>query len=528
MRRFLLLLIILLNAALLPVCPATIKNGRVLLIVWDGMRPDFVTEENTPTLSRLAQEGVTFQNHHAVYLSSTEVNGTALATGAYPSHSSIVANNEYRPDIDPLKAVHTEGLETIRQGDLLKNGLYLNMPTIAEIVRANGGRIAVSGAKPVALLADRGIRSTTGLGPIVFAGETLPPTLAKILAGQHGKFPDAKDTKRTRNDWTTEVMLDSLWKETVPTFSLLWLNEPDYSQHYTGPGSDKVLAGIRNADQNLARVLKRLDSNWARNMTDVIVVSDHGCSTISARVDLVEELKKNGIKATREFKTKPADDDVLIVSNGGSTMIYVIGHGKKTIRQIVNFLQNWEHTGVIFTRKAMPGTFALRDAQVNSDSAPDIVVSMRWTADKNAVGTPGMITAEVSGFNVGQGLHVSLSPFDMHNTLIAAGPSFRKGITSPLPSGNIDIAPTILWILGIKQPKPMDGRVLTEGLSIKGPKLDSFESRKIEATTTNDNGTWHQYLNYKELNGVIYLDEGNGKQLPKQTVEKPNSFREPR
>ena len=77
------------------------KARHVVVIVWDGMRPDFVTESNTPTLWQLAREGVTFQNHHPVYLSSTEVNGTALATGAYPSHDGIVANKEYRPGAVP-------------------------------------------------------------------------------------------------------------------------------------------------------------------------------------------------------------------------------------------------------------------------------------------------------------------------------------------------------------------------------------------------------------------------------------------
>ena len=72
-----------------------------------GMRPDFISEQNTPTLANLARHGVTFANHHSVYLSATEVNGTALATGAYPSQSGIMANKEYRPRIDMLKPIGT-------------------------------------------------------------------------------------------------------------------------------------------------------------------------------------------------------------------------------------------------------------------------------------------------------------------------------------------------------------------------------------------------------------------------------------
>src|SRR4051794_33929210 len=68
------------------------KAKHVVVLVWDGMRPDFINAENTPALLRLAQRGVTFKNHHPVYLSSTEVNGTALATGMYPGKSGIIGN----------------------------------------------------------------------------------------------------------------------------------------------------------------------------------------------------------------------------------------------------------------------------------------------------------------------------------------------------------------------------------------------------------------------------------------------------
>src|SRR5207302_4740566 len=81
---------------------------HVVIVVWDGMRPDFVTERNTPALWKLAQEGVTFRNNHAVYPSATHVNGAALLTGVYPDHSGLAVNYDYRPDIDDKKFVSTE------------------------------------------------------------------------------------------------------------------------------------------------------------------------------------------------------------------------------------------------------------------------------------------------------------------------------------------------------------------------------------------------------------------------------------
>jgi membrane-anchored protein YejM (alkaline phosphatase superfamily) len=45
---------------------ATLAAGtaaRVVVVVWDGMRPDFVGAQTTPTLWNLAQQGVTFRHH---------------------------------------------------------------------------------------------------------------------------------------------------------------------------------------------------------------------------------------------------------------------------------------------------------------------------------------------------------------------------------------------------------------------------------------------------------------------------------
>src|SRR6185295_3485749 len=53
--------------------PAAGSPKHVVVVVWDGMRPDFVSESNTPALHALAKRGVFFQNNHSVYLSSTEV-----------------------------------------------------------------------------------------------------------------------------------------------------------------------------------------------------------------------------------------------------------------------------------------------------------------------------------------------------------------------------------------------------------------------------------------------------------------------
>src|SRR5438477_8833087 len=97
---FLVAIAILAGSAAVAAAIGTPAQSHVVLIVWDGMRPDFVTEKYTPALAGLAREGVYFRNHHSVYPTATDVNGAALATGCYPNRNGLGANLEFRPAID--------------------------------------------------------------------------------------------------------------------------------------------------------------------------------------------------------------------------------------------------------------------------------------------------------------------------------------------------------------------------------------------------------------------------------------------
>jgi arylsulfatase A-like enzyme len=110
----------------------------------------------------------------------------------------------------------------------------------------------------------------------------------------------------------------------------------------------------------------------------------------------------------------------------------------------------------------------------------------------------------------GQGTHGSLSPFDLHNTLIAAGPDFKKGFVSTAPSGNIDVAPTILSILGVDPQVPMDGRVLAEAMA--DPQTEPLKPVEKKLQAQRDLGfiSWNQYLKVTYMGNTAYYDEGNG------------------
>ena len=486
---------------------------HVVVVVWDGMRPDFVNETNTPTLYQLAHDGVFFQNHHAVYLSSTEVNGTAIATGCYPNRSGILANREYRPAINPLKSVDVQALDTVRKGDEITHNHYLQIPTLEEILQRAGKKTVIAGAKPVTLLHDRLEHGRVCADCVNLFERTTVPAAAVEKLNLPSFTP--KDVPNTRRDEVaTHALIGPLWDKAVPAFSLLWLSEPDATQHNSGLGSAKALKALKGSDDNLARVLNELTACGVRDKADVFVISDHGFSTCSRLVDIAAFLKGAGFNAVREFLHPPVNGDILVIGNGGTELLYVIGHDSKLTHKIVELLQAQDFTGAIFTREPMEGAFTLNQVRINTPDAPDIALSFRWTTDKNTEEIAGLVASD-GGNGPGRGVHTSLSPFDIHNTLIAAGPDLRKGMVDHLPSGNIDLAPTVLHILGVAPPEHMDGRVLTEALTSETSKSPDPVTHTLNATRDLGATIWQQYLRVTEFDGTAYLEEANGHSEPK-------------
>ena len=488
------------------------RAKHVVLIVWDGMRPDFVAEKYTPNLCKMAREGATFRNHHSIYPSLTNVNGAVLATGIYPGRSGLIGNNEFRPELDRTGPIDTAVAANIRKGDEISDGKYLAAPTIVELVQAAGQRSAVAGTKWVTHLFDRArTRSSEPAqkSPTLTAGAALPAEAQRALLDSLGAFPGKEFPNLAQDRWTTAALTESFWKEGVPAFSLLWLSDPDFTAHDTAPGSPTVLAAVQNSDALLGKVIDALEANHVRDETDIFVVSDHGFSTVERAVDLPALLKAAGFKAAKKFEGEPEPGSVLVVGNGGTAFFYVTGREEAVTRRLVEWLQQSDFAGVIFTRNTLEGTFSLADAHLDREGSPDVVMSFRWNEKPNKFGVPGMIVADWNRAE-GRGTHATLSRFDLHNTLVAAGPDFRRGYESELPSGNIDLAPTILRILGIASAGRLDGRVLSEAMTFGGTQTLPAQTKMIEASREFPSGKWRQSIKVSKVGMKRYLDEGNG------------------
>jgi arylsulfatase A-like enzyme len=492
-------------------CEAKPSDRHVVVLVWDGMRPDFVTERNTPALWKLAQEGVTFRQHHSIYPTATNVNGAVIATGVFPNRNGIIANREFRPSVDALKVFDNADGEVIKKADQVTGGRYVAAPTLAELLRAAGKKTAIVGTKSVAFLHDRHAEWThaTVKNFVKFAAAPMPASLREEMLRLVGPLlTEPRNTSDERNRYATRALTDVLWRDELPAFSLLWLSEPDLAEHDSAPGSEACLAAVRGSDRNLALVLDVLEKKKARSFTDIFVVSDHGFSTVERAIDFSAELRKAGFDVKAPFTETPKRGQIITADNAGTILFYVIEHDPDVTARLVEWLERSDFAGVIFAREKFDGTFPLEFARVNSPDAPDVMVALRWNKKANQFGVPGHIIAD-NARPAGQGTHVTLSEFDVHNLLIAAGPDFRKGTATSLPSSNLDLAPTILHLLGLEPPQKLDGRVLVEAIEEKAERREAL-GKTIQANRKFPSGEWRQYLRISLLGETIYLDEGNG------------------
>ena len=209
-----------------------------------------------------------------------------------------------------------------------------------------------------------------------------------------------------------------------------------------------------------------------------------------------------------------SDAKLIVVSNGGSDLIYAPGKNVDVVRQTIAILAELDYVGGIFVDDAYcpaatdcPGALPLSAIGLMGKSnvpRPAIVVTY-----KVFYRTPGDLQSAMqiadTTLQEGQGMHGGFGRDQTFNNMAAMGPDFKSGFADDAPMGNIDIVPTLAHILGIEMPSvgTLKGRVLSEALT--GGTAAKTEAVKtlISAPATGGLST---LLEYQELNGVRYYD----------------------
>jgi arylsulfatase A-like enzyme len=286
--------------------------------------------------------------------------------------------------------------------------------------------------------------------------------------------------------------------EMHPDVTLMWISDPDTTAHNKGIGSETTNESLRLVDAQIGRIEDTLRARGLADRTNIIVTSDHGFSTHNGHLKLAE--------LVAPFATPLPDGSPDIVVTEGA-INFRAGTDGARLKALVAALQRRPEVGAIFTRSKtgggaegiVPGTLSFEVARWNHARSAEILVSANWNADKNEAGYAGNTTdSGVAG-------HGSSSPYDVHNTLIAAGPDIREQAISEVPTGNADLAPTLLRLLGVKIPASMTGRVIEEMLR-HGPAIASLPVGHATETVKTPDGSYTLTAHISKAAGQTYLD----------------------
>jgi Type I phosphodiesterase / nucleotide pyrophosphatase len=555
MRRATLLLTI--GLTTLFATAASAQNDRprnLILFVPDGLRGRIVTPQTAPAMAEVRDKGVNFRNSHSLFPTFTTANASAMATGHYLGDTGDFSNTIYTGyPVEAAGGTVTPFLEAdpvLHDVDEHFGGDYLNEETVLKMARAKGYSTAAMGKVGPTLIFDHTDKiGADGLHSIVIDDATgskngVPLSqemqaaltkanlsLATPSRGEHAKIGDARTPgtlvpntiqQAYFADVATKVVLPMFKARNKPFVLVFWSRDPDGSQHNQGDSLNTVtpgingptsMAGIRNADDNLAQLRKALDELGLAASTNIIITSDHGFSTISKEsksspaakasyddtpkdflpmgfvaIDLAKALdlplfdpNDKNARVADNTHTKagngllgndPDKPDLVVADNGGSDLIYLPNKDKKLAARTIKALLEQDYVSGLFVDDKLgrfPGTLEMSQLGLKGKAVtptPSIVVNFR--SYTTGCDEPTNCSVEVADtvLRQGQGMHGTFGRGDTLNFTAAIGPDFKAGYVDPLPVSNADVGMTIAQLMGLRTAANggLTGRVMSEAL----------------------------------------------------------------
>ena len=584
---------VLLSASLiaLTATAASAQNAaprNLILFIPDGLRGRIVTPQTAPAMAEVRDKGVNFKNSHSLFPTFTMANGSAMASGHYLGDTGVFSNTIYTgytsaPAGDTV-VPFIENDAVLGDIDEHFNGDYLNEETILKMARAKEYSTAAIGKLGPTLQfdhIDRGkttivIDDSTGGKNGVALSDEMKDALTKANLpvatpprGDNGKAGDAKTPGTTvANVAQQAYMADVAAKVVLPMFKarnkpfvlVFWSRDPDGSQHNTGDSLNTItpgingptsMAGIRNADDNLARLRKALDELGLSASTNIMISSDHGFSTISKEsktspaakmsyadtpkdflpmgflaIDLAKALdlplfdpndKNAAVAAGAHPKAgngilgkDPTKPDVVIATNGGSDLVYIPGKDRKLVDRTVKALLEQDYVSGLFVDDELgrfPGTLPMSQLGLKGKAVtpnPAIVVNFRSWSSGCEEPTNCSVQVADTVLRQGQGMHGSFSRGDTLNFTAAIGPDFKSGYVDALPVSNADVGATAAKIMGLTQKSKgaLIGRVTTEAMP-NGATPQAYAGTVKSKPAANGLQT---VLNFQRVGAQRYFD----------------------
>ena len=394
-----------LAAATILLCALATRAGAagapiLVLVSVDGFRSDYISRYPAPNLRALASRGVRARALISSFPTLTFPNHYTLATGLYPEHHGIVANNILEPG-NPVRF-------SMSSADTVRDAHWW-------------------GGEPIWVTAERqGQRAAAMFWPGTEAAiGGVRPTYWRPF---DGKLPAAARTAQVL-EWL------ALPEDKRPSFVTLYYDDVDHAGHDFGPDSPENEAAVARIDRELGVLSAGIRRLRLEERTTILVVSDHGMAPVSrSRVILVDDY----VDAGRVSVLEAGGFLAMTPRNGGDTT------------EIAARLADAHPHLHIYTRETMPAQFHYT---ANPRIAPIVgLADVQWAVTTIAArrrrqdeGRPP--TAGAHGYDPEEPL--------MHALFVAAGPDIARGLEiEAFP--NIDVYDIGCAVLGLT-PAANDG-----------------------------------------------------------------------
>jgi len=215
-----------------------------------------------------------------------------------------------------------------------------------------------------------------------------------------------------------------------PRLITSWFHGADHTAHEEGPGTPEVARALAQQDVEIGRLIDGIDASDGADETTLIIVSDHGMTTAGRRVDLATELR--------------AQDDIRakVFGIGGFATVVVSDRDRADPDAIARVVARARALGL----EAAPRATAPGDWHVDNPRFGDVVVR---APIGTAIVRRGLVLAGFHGYDP--------SSTEMSALFIASGRGVGDG-ERVASVRSIDVAPTVLTLLGQPVPEWMEGR----------------------------------------------------------------------
>ena len=300
-----------------------------VVIMVDGLDPEYLESCSTPFLRQLAEDGFMVEGN-AMVPTVTNVNNVSLITGSYPQTHGITTNYWFNRE--------TGSELYMESGEFIKNETMFQ-------------RAETQGARSLVVTAKDKLRRLLGNGATLTVSSEQPPEW--VVQGV-GTPPEIYSLEV--NQWVIDAGRYILGQE---HYDLVYLTTTDYAMHTYAPDHPESVKHLTLLDEAIGKLVDSLPQ------VQILITADHGMSSKSRMIDLPGELARHGIRA----QAVPIIKDRYTVHHsnlGGCIYLYLEGGDQEPALSVLNNIEGID--------EALPREEAARKFRLMSERIGDIVV----------------------------------------------------------------------------------------------------------------------------------------------------------